>query len=118
MVNTSIRGFGQAAQMDMMNYIIAHDISHRNTGSVATMLCHSAVNDNHVSVITAAEYDIAAGLLIAQEAGADIKRFDYARDQEPYTALIVTKNQHALGVLNNQIQQSLKKGNVTGLTFR
>ena len=118
MVNTSIRGFGQAAQMDMMNYIIANDISHRNTGSVATMLCHSAVNDNHVSVITAAEYDIAAGLLIAQETGAGINRFDYERDEEPYTALIVTKNQHALGVLNNQIQQSLKKGNMKGLTPR
>ncbi len=76
------------------------------------------MNVGKAADITAAEYDIAAGLLIAQEAGTDINRFDYERDQKPYTALIVTKNKHALGVLNNQIQQSLTKGKVKGLALR
>lgn len=117
-VNTSIRGFGKAAQMDMMRYITMNDISHRNTGSVAIMLCYSAINDNHVSIITAKEYDIAAGLLIAQEAGANTQRFDFIRDSKPYTALVVTKNMVAFDTLNQQVAKSLKTARVQTLTPR
>ncbi len=107
MLNYSIRGFGVDAEKAMMNFVIDNKISYRVTGAAATMLTTSAKNDHHAAIITANDYDVAAGVLIAQEAGAQVKTFDFKRDGQDFTAILAARNSDVFAALDKQIAATL-----------
>ena len=67
-------------------------------------------------MITAADYDIAAGLLIAEEAGAIISSFDFQNGDDVLTAVIAGESQavhdrlraYTLNALDGILQATLK----------
>ncbi|MCD8563355.1 MAG: inositol monophosphatase [Alphaproteobacteria bacterium] len=107
LLNFSIRGFGPEAQKEMNNYVIDNNLSLRVTGAAATMLTMSAENDYHAAVITAEEYDVAAGLLIAQEAGAQVESLDFHRDNRDFTAFIAARNPVVFAALDAQVRKTV-----------
>ena len=52
----------------------------RATGSAALMFSYLAGHGNDAVMVTANHYDVAAGILIAEEAGAHINRSSFHRD--------------------------------------
>ncbi|MBI1301425.1 MAG: hypothetical protein GC137_07180 [Alphaproteobacteria bacterium] len=71
-IDLSITGLGIDAEAALIHDIRSQGGRYRTTGSVAITLAQAAGMGNHGVVITAHDYDIEAGKLIAMEAGASI----------------------------------------------
>ena len=88
LVDVSIRGFGVEAEMDVLRDIrVGHGV-YRSSGSAGLMLVQVADRGRDAAVMTAAPYDVAAGVLIAREAGADLQSASFSRDGHDFTVIV------------------------------
>lgn len=88
LVDVSIRGFGIDAEMQLLRSIRDRQGIYRSSGSAGMMLAQVADRGRDAAVITAASYDVAAGVLIATEAGAHVTTADFNRDDHVFSVLI------------------------------
>lgn len=110
-IDASILGLGKAKYdfQERMNKLGATD---HNTGCAALMLCMTAGHGNHGAAITAEPHDVAAGMLIAKEAGVQVDQHRFTRQLETgpreFTAYIAAQEPPMLNILKRGIQQSLE----------
>ncbi|MBT4446285.1 hypothetical protein HOA92_03330 [archaeon] len=80
LVDVSLRGLGDSRWQLMQNLEDGSNARIRATGSAALMFSYLAGHGNDAVMVTANHYDVAAGILIAEEAGAHINRSSFHRD--------------------------------------
>ncbi|MFM8274950.1 MAG: inositol monophosphatase family protein [Gemmata sp.] len=78
LIDYSARGLDLEAQAGVFRELAAAGAAIRNSGSVALILAHMAGRGGAGAVITAKDYDVEAGLLIASEAGAAVTQLRFA----------------------------------------
>ncbi|MBA3462365.1 MAG: inositol monophosphatase [Deltaproteobacteria bacterium] len=87
LVDLSIRGYGDRVSR-IENGLTAAGATLRATGCASLMLAMISGTGNTGAIITANDYDVAAGLLIAEEAGARTSTRTFVRDGRTFTAYI------------------------------
>jgi fructose-1,6-bisphosphatase/inositol monophosphatase family enzyme len=88
-IDFSARGLDIDCQTDVFRDLVTHDAAIRNSGSVALILAHMAGSGGAGTILTANDYDVEAGLLIAREAGATVTQLTFAAEGGPRTATVV-----------------------------
>ena len=71
------------------------------------MLAQAADTGHDATIITAEEYDVAAGKLIAAEAGAHITDITFHRDGRDFKATLVSKDEATQQALEQEIAKAL-----------
>lgn len=96
LVDVSGRGFGPGLPA-LLARLTAAGATLRGTGCAALMLCMVAGTGNAAALVTANDYDVAAGLLVAAEAGATLSQVSFTRDGRAFTAYLAgaTREWHA-----------------------
>jgi fructose-1,6-bisphosphatase/inositol monophosphatase family enzyme len=88
LIDFSATGFGIDGQVHIFRQVLEVGGRFRNGGSVGLMLARLAGRGSTACIVTAQEHDVAAGLLIAQEAGAAVRQFTFQRPHGVVTATI------------------------------
>lgn len=91
LVDVSGRGFGPRLP-DLLARLSAAGATLRGTGCAALMLCMVSGSGNAAAVVTANDYDVAAGLLVAAEAGATLSQVTFERDGRAFTAWLAAES--------------------------
>lgn len=102
----TIRGFG-ALEFPLRETIDALGIRTRSTGCTALSLCQVASGQSQGCIVTANDYDVAAGLLIAEESGAEITSISFVQDQRSVTVHIVCRSKKMLTELQQIVHDLL-----------
>jgi myo-inositol-1(or 4)-monophosphatase len=90
LVDLSIKGLGDAVPA-LHARLAAEGAVPRATGCAALMLAMVSGTGNTGAVVTANDYDVAAGLLVAEEAGARWSARTLVRDGRTFTAYIAAE---------------------------
>ncbi|MBT6277145.1 MAG: hypothetical protein HOI95_23805, partial [Chromatiales bacterium] len=104
LVDCSLRGLGDA-ESDYYARLQQCGIRLRVSGSAAIAIAKVAGRGNCGAVITANDYDVSAGLLVATEAGALTSSHTFERDGRSFTAYVVAQSAPLLCELNAQLEQ-------------
>lgn len=88
LIDFSARGLGTVCQTAVFRELISRNAALRNSGSVALILAHMAGAGGCGTILTANDYDVEAGLLIAREAGASVTQLEFAADGGTRTATV------------------------------
>lgn len=89
LIDFSARGLDVDCQTDVFRELVTRNAALRNSGSVALILAHMAGSGGAGAIITANDYDVEAGLLIAREAGAVVTQLAFDAPEGTRTATIV-----------------------------
>jgi fructose-1,6-bisphosphatase/inositol monophosphatase family enzyme len=89
LVDLSIRGLGVDRELALERGLIQEGAVRRATGCAALMLAGVCGHGSSGAVITANDYDVAAGLLVASEAGAVVSTRSFVRDGRSFTAYVI-----------------------------
>ncbi|MBI4919360.1 inositol monophosphatase, partial [archaeon] len=111
-VDLSIRGFGVELGPELIKKLWSENVKWRSTGSAGYTLAKVAGKGNAGAIVTANDYDVAAGLLIAQEAGATVSTINFEREtnqgRREFTAYIATQGKQIHEDLTSIIKEVLK----------
>ncbi len=107
-IDLSVRGLGVAAEVALISDLRRAGAGYRATGSACLMLAMVARQVRDAAVITAANYDVAAGLLIARESGAHVEQVTFEREGRAFTVSVVAHGADAHRQLVNMTQQAIK----------
>jgi fructose-1,6-bisphosphatase/inositol monophosphatase family enzyme len=88
LIDYSARGLGVACQTAVFRELVARNAALRNSGSVALILAHMAGAGGCGTILTANDYDVEAGLLIAREAGATVSQVAFPAGTGTRTATV------------------------------
>jgi fructose-1,6-bisphosphatase/inositol monophosphatase family enzyme len=88
LVDYSARGLDPDCQTDVFRALIDAQAAMRNSGSVALMLAQYAGHGGCATLLTANDYDVEAGLLIAREAGATVVQVPFRGDTSDRVATV------------------------------
>lgn len=88
LVDYSARGLDPDCQTDVFRLLIDSQAALRNSGSVALMLAHYAGHGGCATLLTANDYDVEAGLLVAREAGATVIQVPFRGDTSDRVATV------------------------------
>jgi fructose-1,6-bisphosphatase/inositol monophosphatase family enzyme len=89
LIDFSARGLELDCQIGVFRELLTCNAALRNSGSVALILALMAGHGGNGTILTANEYDVEAGLLVAREAGASITQITFETDTRPRTATVV-----------------------------
>ncbi len=93
LIDLSIRGLGPAA-LPLEAALVERGAVRRATGCASLMLAMVSGSGNAGAIVTANEYDVAAGLLIAKEAGATTSCQKFERANRMFTVYIAGETEH------------------------
>jgi fructose-1,6-bisphosphatase/inositol monophosphatase family enzyme len=108
LVDVSIKGFGVDAELGLLRDIRTGHGIYRSSGSAGLMLVQVADRGRDAAVITAAPYDVAAGALIAAEAGAHLATAEFARDGYDFTVMVAASEASVSAALKNAASAALQ----------
>jgi fructose-1,6-bisphosphatase/inositol monophosphatase family enzyme len=89
LIDFSARGLDLECQTAVFRELLGRNAALRNSGSVALILAQMAGRGGHGTILTANEYDVEAGLLIAREAGASVTQLEFETESGTRTATVV-----------------------------
>lgn len=89
LVELSVRGLGQESELALISGLIDARAVRRTSGSAAMGIARVSGEGLQAALVTAKAYDVEAGLLVAEEAGAHTKRIDFVRDDRQFTLYVV-----------------------------
>jgi|GEM_PF-2060245 len=104
LVDISVKGLGVDAETALIRTLRAENAIYRATGSAGIMLSLLAGKGNDGAIITANDYDVAAGKLVAQESGAKISELNFHRANHDFTATIAAQNDN----IHDRLRQMTK----------
>jgi histidinol-phosphatase len=107
LIDVSIRGFGERSEA-LEQKLCAAGATLRGTGCASLMLSMISGTGNTGAIITANDYDVAAGLLVAEEAGARWTTRTFTRDGRAFTAYIAGANAAVHDVLAAIVDEVLR----------
>jgi fructose-1,6-bisphosphatase/inositol monophosphatase family enzyme len=89
LIDYSARGLDLECQVDVFRELVSRNAAIRNSGSVALILACMAGGGGSGTILTANDYDVEAGLLIAREAGASITQIEFVPEVGTRIATVV-----------------------------
>ncbi len=108
MIDLSIKGLSIDAEMAFRRLLREGESVERNMGSTGLMLVSAGDGRSDGVVLTAHDYDIEPGLLIAREAGAAIREVDFMAGRTPRTAFIAAADDRTADALKKAVEQGLQ----------
>jgi fructose-1,6-bisphosphatase/inositol monophosphatase family enzyme len=108
-IDLSITGLGVEGEASLICSIRASNGKYRTTGSAAMTLAGAAGRGNNGAVVTANDYDIAAGKLIAEEAGATVSEVHFNHSGEPIIGVIAGQTPDIHNALRNVVLSIIEK---------
>ncbi|AMV28182.1 Inositol-1-monophosphatase [Gemmata sp. SH-PL17] len=109
LIDYSARGLDLAAQTDTFSELARSGAALRNSGSVALILAHMAGRGGTGAIITANDYDVEAGRLIAHEAGAWITQIVFVSGGDERTCTIVGAEERIHNALVVLVREQIQK---------
>jgi len=106
LVDLSIRGLGRS-ELRVHERLMELGVVRRATGAAALMLAMVSGTGNTGALITANDYDVVAGLLVAAEAGARVSTRSFQRDGRTFTVYIVSESPAVQGALEALIDEAV-----------
>ena len=103
-VDLSIKGLGSQAGA-LYQWCLGQGYVPRGSGCASLMLAMLAGHGNHAAVITANPYDVAAGLLIAQEAGVHCHHFSFGRDGREFLTWVAAQHPEVANIIAAQVKK-------------
>lgn len=107
LVDISVKGFGLDGELSLIRSLREQGAVYRATGTAGIMLAQAADTGHDATIITAEEYDVAAGKLIAAEAGAHITDITFHLDGRDFKATLVSKDEATQQALEQEIAKAL-----------
>ncbi len=104
----TIRGFG-GAEYRLREKIARLGIAQRSTGCTAMSLCQVAAGLAQAAIVTANPYDVAAGLLIASEAGVKIGERTFIESGRTVTVYLAARSDKLLKALVEAVDEVIEK---------
>jgi fructose-1,6-bisphosphatase/inositol monophosphatase family enzyme len=111
LIDFSARGLDTECQTDVFRELIVRNAAVRNSGSVALILAHMAGAGGSGTILTAKDHDVAAGLLIAHEAGAWVTQIDFETGEGTRTATVVGADRRVHAALADLLTDRLVRHN-------
>jgi fructose-1,6-bisphosphatase/inositol monophosphatase family enzyme len=109
LIDFSARGLDLDCQADVFRELVARNAAIRNSGSVALILAHMAGSGGNGTILTANDYDVEAGMLIAREAGASATQLDFESEGAVRTATVVGAERRIHDALVVMLKELLAK---------
>ncbi|MDY3555669.1 inositol monophosphatase family protein [Gemmata sp. JC717] len=118
-IDYSARGLDLCAQTEVFRELVVRNAAVRNSGSVALILAYMAGSGGAGAIITANDYDVAAGVLIAHEAGACVSQLVFKSGGEERTCTVAGAADRIHGALAALVREQIAKhgGEVLGETL-
>lgn len=118
LIDLSVRGLGLEAELKLTELLMRRGAVRRASGSAAMAFCMVGGCGNTGAIVTANDYDVAAGLLVAREAGATVSQLTFEREGRAFTAYLAGESEatHAAlrGLLDEALASSRVKVTATG----
>lgn len=108
MIDLSIKGLPIDAEMSFRRILREEESVERNMGSTGLMLVSAGDGRSDGVVVTAHDYDIEPGLLIAREAGAAIREVTFNAGPVERTAFIAAADDETADALKTAVEQGLQ----------
>lgn len=102
----TIRGFGEL-EFPLCERLDRLGLRRRSTGCTALSLCQVASGQIQAAIVTANTYDVAAGLLIAEEAGAHVHSYSFLGSERSVTVQVVCRTKDLLTELRHIVHEAL-----------
>ena len=93
LVDISVKGLPRYSHLNLINALLDNSAVYRSIGSTGLMLISTADGQNDGAVVTANDYDIEPGKLIAREAGVHIREIFFKVGQELRSVTITAASQ-------------------------
>lgn len=108
LVDISVKGLGIDGEVSLIRNLRGQGAVYRSSGTAGMMLAMTADRGHDATIITAEDYDVAAGKLIAEEAGAQLTDITFHRDGYDFTATLVSKEATVQEELEALVEQAIK----------
>jgi fructose-1,6-bisphosphatase/inositol monophosphatase family enzyme len=114
LIDLSVRGLGLEAELKLTELLMRRGAVRRATGSAAMMLCMVGGCGNSGAMVTANDYDVAAGLLVAREAGATVSELTFEREGRRFTAYLAGESEATHAALRSLLDEVLASSGSKG----
>lgn len=108
-IDYSARGLDPDCQTDVFRALIDARAALRNSGAVALMLAQYAGHGGCATLLTANDYDVEAGLLVAREAGATVAQVPFRGDTSARVATVCAADPRVCAALADLLRGLLAK---------